>query len=301
MNKIRFVEHRQKAFILSLVVILAGIISLFIRGLNLGIDFTGGTRLHINIGEEYEISEVRELLTPLGLEGSQAQKAGDTAEGTGREVIIKTPPLAEEERNEVIAAFQEKWPQITADSILAVENVGPTVGRELRNQAFWALLLAMVGIIIYITLRFEFKLALAAIIALVHDALFVLAFFSIFQVEINSPFVAAILTIVGYSINDTIVVFDRIRENLKAQKKDDLKAIVNLSLNQSLVRCINTSVTTLLVIIPILIMGGVALRPFIVALFIGLVAGTFSSLFIASELWYNWKTYRRDDKTAQTT
>ncbi len=301
MNKLRFVEHKQKAFIFSLVIIFAGIISLFARGLNLGVDFTGGTRLHINIDEEYEIGEIREILAPFGLQGSQVQKTGGTMEGSGREAVIKTPPLTEQDRNEVIAAFQEKWPQITAENILAIENVGPTIGRELRNQAFWALLLAMVGIIIYITLRFEFKLALAAITALAHDALVVLAFFSIFHVEINSPFVAAILTIIGYSINDTIVVFDRIRENLKGRKKADLGAIVNLSLNQSLVRCINTSVTTLFVIIPLLILGGVALRPFIAALFIGVVAGTYSSLFIASQLWYTWKTYRKNDKTVQPT
>lgn len=300
MFKYNFVSYRKYAYFFSLVIIAVGIASLLVQGLNLGIDFTGGTRLHLNIGQDFEVAEVREILAGFGLDGSQIQKVGGGLDGEGREVILKSPLLSEAERTDVIAAFQARWDGITERDILAIENVGPTIGAELRYQAFWALLVAMTGMVIYITIRFEFKFAVAAIIALVHDALFVLTIFSLAQLEVNSPFVAAILLIIGYSINDTIVLFDRVRENLKGRRKVDFAEIIDRSINQTLLRSINTSGTTLLVLLSLFILGGVALRPFILALLLGVVTGTYSSIFIASQVWFSWKHYQEGKRPIQT-
>jgi preprotein translocase SecF subunit len=300
MFKYSYVVYRKYAFTLSILIIAVGVASLLFQGLNLGIDFTGGTRLHINIREDFEVEEIREVLADFNLEGSQIQKVGGALDGDAREVIIKSPLLSEEERGEVIKAFQARWPAITERDILGIENVGPTIGAELRRMSFWALLVASAGMIIFITIRFEFAFAIAAILALAHDALVVLTVFSLMQIEVNGPFVAAILTIIGYSINDTIVLFDRIRENIKGRKKVDLAEIIDRSINQTLLRSINTSGTTLLVLVALFILGGVALRPFILALLIGVVTGTYSSIFIASQAWFSWKHHQESKRSAKT-
>ena len=300
MFKYSFVAYRKYAYLFSLLIIAVGIASLLTQGLNLGIDFTGGTRLHLNIGQEFEVAEVREILAGFGLEGSQVQKVGGALDGEGREVIIKSPLIPEAERNELIAAFQSRWSGITERDVLSIENVGPTIGAELRRQAFWALLVAVTGMIIFITIRFEFKFAIAAIVALIHDALVVLTVFSLLQIEVNSPFVAAILTIIGYSINDTIVLFDRVRENLKGRKKGDFAGIIDRSINQTLLRSINTSGTTLLVLTSLFLLAGAPLRPFILALLVGVVIGTYSSIFVASQVWYSWRVFQESRRSTQT-
>lgn len=292
---IPFMSYRRSAFLLSALLIVIGIISLLVNGLNLGIDFEGGTILHLRLEEDFLMDEVREVLSPFGLEGVPLQRVGGNAASSGNEVIIKAPHLDEAERRQIIGAFRERWPQMTPEDVLQVENVGAVVGKELRREAFWALIFAAVGMVLYITLRFEFKFALAAILALLHDAFIVLAVFSIFRIEINSPFVAAILTIIGYSINDTIVIFDRIRENLKYRQKRTIEEVINDSINASLVRSINTSLTTLAVLISLFIafnyfVGGMNLKVFALALLIGIVTGTYSSIFIASPIWFLWKT-----------
>ncbi len=297
MFKYHFVAYRKYAFLVSLLIIAVGIASLLTQGLNLGIDFTGGTRLHLDLGEDFEVAEVREILAAYDLEGSQIQKVGGGLDGDATEVIIKSSLLSEAERNDVMDAFQSRWSDTTD---LAIEDVGPTIGAELRRQAFWALLVAMAGMILYITIRFEFKFAIAAIVAIIHDALVVLTAFSLLQVEVNGPFVAAILTIIGYSINDTIVLFDRVRENLKGRRKVDFTEIIDRSINQTLLRSINTSGTTLLVLLSLFILGGVALRPFILALLIGVVTGTYSSIFIASQVWFSWKHYQESKRSIKT-
>ena len=292
---IPFMNYRRSAFLLSALLIVIGIISLLINGLNLGIDFEGGTILHLRLEEDFLMDEVREVLSHFGLEGVPLQRVGGNATSSGSEVIIKAPHLDEAKRRQIIEAFRERWPQMTPEDVLQVENVGAVVGKELRREAFWALIIAAAGMVLYITLRFEFKFALAAILALLHDAFIVLAVFSIFRIEINSPFVAAILTIIGYSINDTIVIFDRIRENLKYRQKRTIEEVVNDSINASLVRSINTSLTTLVVLVSLFIafnyfVGGMNLKVFALALLIGIVTGTYSSIFIASPLWLSWKT-----------
>ncbi|NMB41236.1 MAG: protein translocase subunit SecF [Firmicutes bacterium] len=286
----RFVERSRFAFILSGLALLIGIISLFVNGLNLGIDFTGGTILHLRLAEEFRMEEVREVLTPFELQGVPLQRVGGSK---GSEVIVKAPHLNELTRREIISAFREHWTEMTSEDVLQVDNVGAVVGKELTREVYLALLIAAIGMILYITLRFEFKFALSAIIALFHDVFIMLAIFSLFKIEINAPFIAAILTIVGYSINDTIVIFDRIRENLKYRRKRTVKEVVNDSINESLVRCINTSLTTLIVLISLFVafnffVGGMDLKVFALALLVGVMVGTYSSIFIASPLWHLW-------------
>ncbi len=290
MSRLQIINYRKYSFLFSLLVIVIGIISLLVNGLNLGIDFTGGTVLHYRIGQSYEVEEVREILQGFNLEASTIQKTGH--EGIFNEekdeVIIKTSYLAEEERREIFQEFQARW-DLTEEDIISEDNVGPVIGEELKRNAVLALLVATAAMIAYITVRFEFKFAVSAIVALVHDLIILLAVFSLLRIEVNSAFVAAILTIFGYSINDTIVVFDRIRENLKVMKKHEYITIVNESINQTITRSVNTSVTTLLVLTSLFIFGGITLRPLITALLVGVISGTYSSIFIASPVWFNLK------------
>lgn len=289
-----FIKYYRVALIISLVIILAGILSLFLNGLNLGIDFTGGTILHLRLEGGYQMDEIREVLAPFDLSGVPLQRAGQSDQAGGNEVIIKTPHLDEDARREIINSFMEKWPEMTAEDVLRVDNVGAVIGKELTREAFLALIIAAICMIVYITIRFEFKFSLAAIIALLHDAFIIIAIFSIFQIEINSPFIAAILTIIGYSINDTIIVFDRIRENLKFRRQRTFDEVVDDSINQTLTRTIGTSVTTLLVLIALFItfnffIGGMDLKAFALALLIGIVSGTYSSVFLAGPMWASWR------------
>lgn len=287
---ISFVKYYRYALILTFVVILAGVVSLSTNGLNLGIDFTGGTILHLRLEEGFQMDEIREVLAPFDLSGALLQRAGHGDQSGGNEIIIKTPHLDEPTRQEIINSFMEKWSDMTAEDVLRVDNVGAIIGKELTREAFLALLIAAIGMIVYITLRFEFKFSLAAILALMHDAFVIVAVFSIFRVEVNSPFIAAVLTIIGYSINATIIIFDRIRENLKYRRQRTVEEVVNDSINETLTRTIGTSVTTLFVLISLLIafnyfVGGMDLKAFAIALLIGVVSGTYSSIFIAGPLW----------------
>ncbi len=296
---IPFLRYRRFAYIISALIIAGGLISFSLHGLNLGIDFTGGTILHLRLPEQYNMQEVREVLSPHELEGVPLQRAGGDMTEEGSEVVVKAPYLEESTRQEVIGAFQERWPDITTEDVLRVENVGAVIGEELTREAFLALLLAIAGMVLYITLRFQFRFSLAAIAALLHDVLIVLAIFSIFQIEINSPFIAAILTVFGYSINDTIVIFDRIRENLRFRQKRTLVQLVNDSINENIVRSINTSLTTLIVLISLFIafhyfVGGMDLQAFALALLAGVVSGTYSSIFIAGPLWVSMNQRRKE-------
>ncbi len=291
---IPFMKYRRAAFIFSGLLILVGLISLLSVGLNLGIDFTGGTIMHLRLGDDYSMDEVREVLAPFGLEGVPLQRVGRGEDGMGNEIVIKTPELDETARREIIAAFRERWPQMTGQDVLRIDNVGAVIGRELTREAFLALVAAALLMILYITLRFEFRFALAAIVALLHDAFVIIGIFSLFRLEVNSTFIAAVLTIIGYSINDTIVIFDRIRENLKYRGNRTVEEVVENSINANLMRSINTSLTTLVVLLVLFIafnyfVGAMDLKMFALALLIGIVSGTYSSIFIASPLWLLWR------------
>lgn len=274
---------RKRFYGLSLLLIAVGLITLILRGFNLGIDFKSGTIIELNLGTEFTTGEVRDILKPLGLENSSIRSFGSD----GTEVEIRAEILPDEKLTEVLAAFRAQWPDLTSQ---IPAQVDPIFSVELVRQALLALTLAALGMVIYISWRFEFKFAISAMVALLHDVLLVVGVFAVFQIEVNSEFIAAILTIVGYSINDTIVVFDRIRENQQlAKRRTDLGELVNSSVQQSIPRTISTSVTTLLAIGSVLILGGVTLRPLALAMVIGTLIGTYSSVFIASSVWYDWK------------
>lgn len=274
-----FIGKRKFWYILSLLIILIGIVSLFMQGLNFGIDFTGGTLLQLKF-EKASIADVdiRSALQEFGLEKSPIQQSVDS-------FIIKTPELNQEKKELVLKGLESKLGKFT---VLRSDNVGPVIGDELTRKGLFALLVASILQVIYITFRFEFKFAIAAIIALIHDAIVTIGFFSLFQYEVDLTFVAAILTIIGYSINDTIVIFDRIRENLKNRRKEELADLVNKSIKQNLVRSINTSLTVVFVLIALLVLGGETTKYFSLAMLVGVIAGAYSSIFIASSLWYDF-------------
>lgn len=293
-----FVKHQNKFFAVSLIIIILGTLSLFIFGLNLGIDFTSGSRIEINIEQSFTESEILELLT-------QAEAQGKAA---GLSALNLTPSavMIVGNNNDSVALRFDNTIDLAALSIikdvfrakygehidLSESKVDPTIGRETARNAMFAVIAASIGIIIYITIRFEYRFAVSGVIALLHDAFFIIAAFSILRLEVDMTFIAAVLTIVGYSINDTIVIFDRIRENLKNAKiktKENLVDIVNLSFNQTLMRSINTTLTVIVVALALFLFGGTGIKNFSLALLLGLISGAYSSIFIASQLWLMWR------------
>ncbi|NLZ51934.1 MAG: protein translocase subunit SecF [Thermoanaerobacteraceae bacterium] len=283
MRTYKIIEKMHLWIGISLAIIALGLIFMLIRGgFNWGIDFTGGNMLHFDINETYELAEVRSILGKLDIKEFEAKKAGDS----GQELIIRTVDLSKSMQTKIFDTFKQKWPNT---ELIRAGVIDAVIGKELQRQAIIALVIATLGMLIYITFRFEFYSAVAAVLALVHDVLIVLSFYAIFNVPVDSTFIAVILTIVGYSINDTIVIFDRIRENLKVMKKAAFEDVANLSINQSISRTVNTSVTTLLTIAALFFLGGETIKDFTLALIVGISAGTYSSIFIASALWSIFK------------
>jgi len=283
---IDFVGKRKGAYLISLVIIVLGLAGFFSKGekgfgikKNFGIDFTTGTIQQLVFNEPVNIDKLRGSLKDIGLGDSLIQQFGDD-----KEVIIRTYPNVHED------ILKKLRTDFGADQfeVLRVEMVGPSVGRELTKNTFIALALALGAICLYISWRFEFRFAVAAIVALVHDCLITIGAFSITGREISLPVVAALLTIIGYSLNDTIVVFDRIREDLKIMKKETFDKVVNISINQTLGRTVLTSLTTLLVVGTIFFFGGEVINDFAFALMIGVVVGTYSSIFVASPILVEW-------------
>ena len=275
-----FIGKRKFAYVLSCVIIIAGIISLFVQGLNFGVDFTGGSVYQIQFEEKMDIAELRSDLGDIGYDGAQLQEMDNNTFQLRTEFMDQTAQDAfvSELTDAVGTPFE----------VLPVNAVGPSVGQEILLSGVLALVIAIVLMIVYITVRFQWRFALAGNIALFHDILITIGIFSIFQLEVNSNFVAAILTIFGYSINDTIVVFDRIRERLGAVKRDELAQTVNYGIQSTLRRSLFTSLTTLIPIVSVFFLGGDTTRLFVLALIIGIVSGTYSSIFVASPLWYDF-------------
>lgn len=282
----KIVQKSRLWFGLSGLVILIGLVFTFVSGLNLGIDFTGGTIIQIDLGRSFNTQEIREITDRFDKE------AAVTYAGENRnQVQIKTKlDLSETERIEIFNEFSDKY-GLDAQDLLAVQKVGPVIGQQLKRQALISLAVAAVGMLLYITYRFEFKFGVVATTALLHDVLIVLAVYAIMQIPINTSFIAAMLTIVGYSINATIVIFDRIRENMEYRKKGTvLTELVNTSITQTIARSINTSFTTLLTIGMIYLLGVNAIKEFALPLIVGILSGTYSSVLIAGPLWALWKS-----------
>lgn len=280
-----FMERRKIYYIVTLVLIIASMATGLIRGFNFGIDFTGGTLIQLEMGKEVKISEINDILSEQKIDGNVTH-AGD---GNTQIIIKTTDSMESETRTNLMSTLEEKY-GITEDAVLSIENIGPSVGETLKSSAFKAVAIAIVLMLIYIAVRFMWKYGIAAIIALANTVLLVIGFYGVFHISINSPFIAAILTILGYGINDTIVIFDRIRENTENSARrsaNGLAPLVDMSIKQTLGRSIMTSLTTVIVMIPLLIFCGDTIRSFILPILVGVICSTCSSIFIATSIWYD--------------
>ncbi|KKB34557.1 protein translocase subunit SecDF [Bacillus thermotolerans] len=284
-DRIDFVKPHRKFFALSAALIVAGVIVLGVFRLNLGIDFSSGTRMEILAEEPLTEQALEKDLEAVNLSTDDIVISGDQNE-------IGVARFKESFSKDQVAEVKEHFSEVYGNEP-NISTVSPVVGKELAKNAVFALAIAAIGIVLYVTIRFEIYMALGAIIALLHDAFFIIAFFSLTRLEVDLTFIAAVLTIIGYSINDTIVMFDRMRENLARKRKikteQELEEIVNKSLRQTLTRSFNTVITVMFAVIALLLFGSEAIRNFSIALFVGLISGTYSSLFIAAQLWLVWK------------
>lgn len=294
MNKFDIASRGKLWFIISLIIIIPGFFCMGIRGFNFGIDFTGGTIIDLKFDNPVTVAKVREGLRPFGMDSATIQLSSEESGVEASEsVMIRTADMEEEQRKEVMAALKESVGNYT---VMREEKVGAVIGSELILNAVEALVVSWLLIIAYVAYRFEWRFGVSAVLALVHDILIVLVVFSITQRQIDSSFVAALLTIVGYSINDTIVIFDRIRENLKLHFKRDgnIFELVNRSIYQTLRRSLYTVFTVLFTTFALYFFGGETTKDFAFALLIGFASGCYSSIFIASPLWIYFKN--RDAK-----
>ncbi|MEE0777055.1 MAG: protein translocase subunit SecF [Bacillota bacterium] len=279
LKDVRFniVGKRKIWYCISLVIIIAGLVSFFVQGFNTGIDFTGGSILQLTFEKEVAVGELRSTVSDLVEHTPLIQES----EGSNT-FNIRTDLTTDDEVNELLAAIESSHGAYTIDRN---EMVGPTIGKELTLNAFLALLIACALMLVYITIRFQLRFGIASIITLVHDALILLSVFSIFQLEISSSFIAAILTVIGYSINATIVIFDRVRENKPTYHADRIDDLVNDSVNQTLARSVNTVITTLLTLFALFFFGGETTRVFVLALIVGIAAGGYSSVFLSGSVY----------------
>ena len=278
-TNINFLAMRPYAVVLSALLIIVSIFSISTRGLNFGIDFTGGTMIELGYPQAANLDEIRSTLANGGFEDASVQNFGSI-----REVLIRLPVIESENMaeisNQVVALLQSAESQ--SIDLRRVEFVGPQVGEELTEQGGLAMLYALFGILIYVALRFEYRFAFGSIIALVHDVVITVGIFSLLQLEFDLTVLAAILAVIGYSLNDTIVVFDRIRETFLKLRKGGPEEVVNVALNKTLSRTLMTSMTTLLVVLSLLFFGGEVIHAFAIALMIGVLIGTYSSIYVAS-------------------
>ena len=270
----------------SIVLVVLSIVVLFAKGLNYGIDFTGGNLFQLKYNDKkITLTEINENLDKLSEKlpqvNSNSRKVQISEDGT---VILRVPELKEEDKKEVLNSLQE----LGAFNLDKEDKVGASIGDDLKKSAIYSLGIGAILIVLYITLRFEFSFAIGGILSLLHDIIIAIGFIALMGYEVDTPFIAAILTILGYSINDTIVIYDRIRENLKRRhtKNWTLEDCMDESVNQTAIRSLNTSITTLFSVIALLIFGGASLKTFIMTLLIGILAGTYSSIFIATPIVY---------------
>jgi preprotein translocase subunit SecF len=279
-SKIDFLGKRRIAAILSAVLMLLCLLSILFRGFNFGLDFTGGTVIELGYTEPAEVAEITAALAADGIDDATVQYFG-----SNRDILIRIAPQEGEEASAALSDRVFRLLSAQADAeidLRRVEFVGPQVGEELREQGGLAVLFALIGILVYVALRFEWRFAVGAVVALVHDVLFTLGVFSLLYIPFDLTVLAAVLAVIGYSLNDTIVIFDRIRENFRKMRKGTVIEISNRSINQTLSRTIITSGTTLLVLFALYFLGGEAIAGFSLALIIGILVGTYSTIYIAT-------------------
>ncbi|NLI93622.1 MAG: protein translocase subunit SecF [Peptococcaceae bacterium] len=287
------VKRRYIWFAISLLILIPGIISLFIQGLNLGIDFTGGTMLDIKFNQAVTQQKITKALESVGLAGT-VQMSGDTG------ALIRTSFLEDQKRDELLSALQKDAGTFDPGN-LKEDKVGPAIGAELRSGAVKAIALASILILLYVSVRFRFIYAVSGVVALLHDIFVTIGIFSIFQWQIDATFIAAILTVFGYSINDTVVIYDRIRENEKRMKKrDSFEDMVDKSVWQTMGRSIKTVGTVIIALFCIYILGGESTKVFALAMMIGVFSGAYSSIFTASQIVVEVKTRFVDKKKPGT-
>jgi len=294
---LNIIKHYKFWFIVSGIILAAGIISLALFGLKLGIDFTGGTLDQLQFTKAPDLTKVQAIVN-ADVSGAQIQQAGTTG------INIKTKPLDKPAHDKLLSDLKLKVGNFTE---ISYDSVGPVIGNELKSKAVYELILVSLGIVLYIAYAFRkvsrpvtsWKFGWSAIVALLHDLFVVAGIFSLLGhfagVEVDSLFVTALLTVLGFSVHDTIVVFDRIRENLRTESGQPIDVVVNHSINQTVVRSLNTSLTVLFVLLALLLFGGATIKFFVLALFIGIIAGTYSSIFIASPIlviWQRWSARR---------
>ena len=275
---IDFLGKRNIAIAFSIALLLISLFALISRGLNFGIDFTGGTVVEVGYTEAADLEQIRSVLAEQGYDAKVQYF------GSSREVLIRLAPIEGIDQavlgDTIIESLQAAS---DGDAVKRrIEFVGPQIGDELRDQGGMAMLWALLGILIYVALRFEFRFSLGAIIALVHDVMITLGFFAVTQYQFDLTVLAAFLAVIGYSLNDTIVVFDRIRENFRSMRRVTTEEAINISVNQTLSRTLMTSITTLIVLITLFLFGGETIHSFAVALIVGVLIGTYSSIFVAS-------------------
>lgn len=277
-TNINFVGIRKFALAFSAILLIVSAYSIVTNSLNFGIDFTGGTMIEVGYPQPVDLGEVRTTLEQGGFEDALVQNFGSLSDVLIRLPVIETENMAELS-NQVVALLQSE--QEEAIDVRRVEFVGPQVGEELAEDGGLAMVYALIGILIYVALRFEYRFAIASVLALVHDVVITVGFFSLFRLDFDLTVLAAILAVIGYSLNDTIVVFDRIRESFLKMRKAEPLEVINTSINATLGRTIMTSMTTLLVVIALYVFGGEVIHAFATALLIGILVGTYSSIYVA--------------------
>ncbi len=291
-------KNRWIYIAVSVAIILVGLVFSLVGGFNIDIDFAGGTSIVFNTGSETNKDVVAQVANEaLGFNVSAVQPSLDNPS----EMTIKTKNLTEEQSDTLINALKTKYNLAEDYSDYSISTFTPAYGKQLAGEALWAVIIAVVLMLIYITVRFEFLSGLSAIIALIHDVLIMISVYAIFRVPVNSSFIAVVLTILGYSINNTIVIFDRIRENNRLAKKETFAEITNKSITQTLGRSINTTITTFVMVAVLYILGVESIKEFAFPLIIGIIGGAYSSIFIVSPLWAMMKTagYNSRKKAAQ--
>ncbi|MEE9451469.1 MAG: protein translocase subunit SecF [Gammaproteobacteria bacterium] len=274
---INFMGLRSITAVISAILLIAALAAILINGLKWGLDFTGGTQFEVAYADRVNISEVRQQLVAQGFRDPQV-----ISYGTSREILISIAPRDELDQATMLTRLKEILPENA--KVKRVEFIGPQVGKELAVKGILAIIVAMIGTMIYIALRFEYRFAVSAIIALIHDPLLIVGVFAFLQIDFDLKTLAALLAVIGYSLNDTIVVFDRVRENFRKLRRMSPIEVMNRSINQTLSRTIMTSVLTLMVVVALFVYGGETIRGFSLALTIGIVVGTYSSVYVAGSL-----------------
>lgn len=295
-----FLGKRKIFYIVSLSVIVVGMLTLFFKGIPLGIDFQGGTELQIRFENPEGVSDMRNIMDGAGFVGMEIKTLG-----TDRDLLLRTPLQGEGQT--VSDKIQEAIKNTLKDNkfeVRRVDKVGPKIGAELRRNALFAIVFSLLGILVYLSFRFQFVYALGAVIGLFHDVLITISAVAIFdaalpmlQIEFNQTMLAAFLTLIGFSVNDTVIIFDRIRENIKLYKNEDIENVMNKSVNATLSRTIITSGTVFLTVLVLFIFGGEVLRGFAFVFGIGIITGTYSSVFVSSAIVVDWKHRILGDKS----